>query len=427
MVDEPIRDDSPDIPEDDQDTSSDQSQQQQRPSSSPFSSRSLRRFLKPGGVASGPLPSAGIPGVGGTGGTTGTANIAVQGASKAGGIIGFFSTPPGWITAAIIILLLILILFWYLFLQKQNGDVTVTLTKTGPAEVKNPVTPEDDPANEFEYNLNVAYTGNPSSITVTDYLPEGVEYVEGSASASGGMYNATSHTVTWNLAGGGGSTGASGPSNLDTYNQSALSALGFPSPQDGAKTLSAEGVKRWDEGAGAAVLKATGIVGIDAGLIGAWSFFEGINYDMKYDNCDDGRNGADTNPLTRCGVTSNWQVGGVGIRPSEQLGVLTEAFEKMYGKSDAATVQKVGQDVYTKIGRSGTFPSISAAEAASSFSSNPDLAGDLMRDYQIGAYVLAKLFKSYGNNVAGTMEGWSAQYYNRQDYINTVKALYDAR
>jgi uncharacterized repeat protein (TIGR01451 family) len=324
---------------------------------------------------------------------------------------------------------LIIILFIFMILMKQNLEgVTVTLTKSGPAAVENPVTPEEDPANEFEYTLNVAYTGNPSSISVTDYLPEGVEYVEGSASASGGMYNATSHTVTWNLSGGGGgSTGASGPSNLDTYNQSTLSALGFPTPQDGAVKLSAEGLKRWDEGAGAAILKATGIIGIDAGLIGAWSFFEGINYDMQFDNCDDGRNGADSNPLTPCGVTSNWQVGGVGIRPSEQVGVLTEAFEKMYGKSDAATVQKVGQDVYTKIGRSGTFPSKSAADIASSFSSNPDQAGDLMRDYQIGAYVLAKLFKSYGSNVAGTMEGWSAQYYNRQNYINTVKALYDAR
>lgn len=425
MEDEPNRPDTPNMPEEDQNSSNDQGQQQSS-SSYPFSSRSIRRFLKPGGVSKGPLPTAGvpnpvpsIPGVGGPAGTV------VQGASKAGGIIGYFSTPvPGWLTIAIIIVILLILLFWYLILQKQDSNVTVTLTKSGPAAVKNPVTPEDDPANEFEYTLNVAYTGNPSSITVTDYLPEGVEYVEGSASASGGMYNPTTHTVTWNLAGGGGggSTGATGPSNLDTFNQSYFSGLGFPTPQDGAKTLSAEGLKRWDEGAGAAVLKASSIVGIDPGIVGAWSFFEGINYDMKVDNCQDSE--YDLN--TPCN-SSNWQVGGPGVRPAEQLGVLAQAFEKMYGSSDASTVQKVGQSVYSKIGRSGTFPSKSASEIASSFSSNPDLAGDLMRDYSIGAYILATIFKEMGNGVADTMEGWSPTYYNRQDYINTIKALYDAR
>lgn len=428
MEDEPNRPDTPDMPEEDTDSSSDQGQQsqsQQGPSS---------RSLKPRGVSQGPLPSVGVPGgsaipsvgIPGAGGTTQTAATVVQGASRIGGIIGFFSTPPGWITLAFLILLIIL-LFIFLVLMKQDlAGVTVTLTKTGPTEVKNPVSPADDPANEFEYTLNVAYTGNPSSITVTDYLPEGVEYVEGSASASGGMYNASTHTVTWSLSGGGGgTTGVSGPSNLDTFNQSYFSGLGFPTPQDGAKTLSAEGLKRWDEGAGAAVLKAAGIVGIDPGIVGAWSFFEGINYDMKVDNCQDSE--YDLN--TPC-ASNNWQVGGPGVRPGEQIGVLAEAFEKMYGSSDASTVQKVGQAVYAKIGRSGTFPSKSAATLASDFRNGGaarDQVGDLMRDYSIGAYVLATIFKEMGNNVAGTMEGWSAQYYNRQDYINTIKALYDAR
>ncbi len=425
MEDESTRPDTPDIPEEDQNPSRDQDQQQQG-SSSLFSSHSLRKSFGQGSVSNGPLPSVGVPG---TGGATQTATTVVQGASRIGGIIGFFSTPPGWVTLAIIILLIILLFIFLILMNQKLGleGVTVTLTKTGPTEVKNPVTPEDDPANEFEYTLNVAYTGNPSSISVTDYLPEGVEYVEGSASASGGMYNASSHTVTWNLSGGGGggATGATGPSNLDTFNQSYFSGLGFPTPQNGAKTLSAEGLKRWDEGAGAAVLKASGIVGIDPGIVGAWSFFEGINYDMKVDNCQDSE--YDLN--TPC-ASNNWQVGGPGVRPGEQTGVLAEAFEKMYGSSDASTVQKVGQAVYAKIGRSGTFPSKSAATLASDFKNGGaarDQVGDLMRDYSIGAYVLAKIFKEMGNGVADTMEGWSAQYYNRQDYINTIKALYDAR
>lgn len=371
-----------------------------------------------GAAASGASASAGAAGA------AGSSMAATGSATAGGGIIAFFSTPPGWVTLGIIIILLLLIFIILEFNKPDDQNVTVTLAKSGPEAVKNPISPSDDPANELEYTLNVSYTGNPSSINVTDYLPEGVEYVEGSAS-NDGTYNSSSHTVTWNLSGGGGTTGGSGSSSLNTFNQSYFSGLGFPTPQDGVVKLSADGLKRWDEGAGAAVLKAAGIVGIDPGIVGAWSFFEGINYDMKVDNCQDSE--YDLN--TPC-ASNNWQVGGPGVRPGEQVGILAEAFEKMYGSSDASTVQKVGQDVYSKIGRSATFPSKSAATLASDFRNGGaarDQVGDLMRDYSIGAYVLATIFKEMGNGVADTMEGWSTTYYNRQDYINTIKALYDAR
>lgn len=331
----------------------------------------------------------------------------------------------GWIAVGVGIAggILLIILLIIIITQQvtMDGKVSIDVQKTGPLVTPNPVQDEE---NLVTYVIEGSYSGPIGSVVVVDTLPPETEYV-----SSGGPVEPTvnGNVITWNIVTGSGTgTTLTGPSNLDTFNQSYFSSIGFPAPS-GTVQLSAEGLQRWDEGAGAAILKAAGIIGIDPGLIGAWSFFEGINYDPAVDNCDDGRNGEDTNPLTRCGNTSNWQVGGVGIRPSEQLGVLAEAFEQMYGSSDASTVQRVGQDVYSKIGRSGTFPSISAAEAASSFSSNPDLAGDLMRDWQIGAYILAKLFKSYGNSVADTMERWSPEYYNRQKYINWVKALYDAR
>lgn len=340
------------------------------------------------------------------------------------------ATMPVWgpyaIGAGVVgfIILLIIIVLIATLQSTLAGEVNVDIQKSGPVQINNPVFGQDT---YLEYTITVSYSGPVSSITVTDYLPEELEYVPGVSVDAPVQPTVNGNTITWVVPiSGSTSTGATGPSNLDTFNQAYFSGLGFPSP-NGDVTLSQEGLRRWDEGAGAAILKAAGIIGIDPGLIGAWSFFEGINYDPAVDNCDDGRNGEDTNALTRCSNTSNWQVGGVGIRPSEQLGVLAEAFEQMYGSSDASTVQRVGQEIYTKIGRSGTFPSISAAEAASRFASNPDLAGDLMRDNQIGAYILAKLFKSYGNNVANTMEGWSSTYYNRQKYINWVNALYEAR
>jgi uncharacterized repeat protein (TIGR01451 family) len=241
MEDEPIRPDSPDTPDENQDNSNEQNQQKQK--SSHPSPRTLQKLMKPGGIPKGPVPPVGMPGVAsglGAGGSAaggagaGAAGSAASGASAAatgastaasgaGGIIGFFSTPPGWVVLALIILFL-LILFLYLALQnQQNGEVTVTLTKTAPAEVKN-----DE---NIPYKLNVSYTGNPSQIIVTDPLPENTEFV--SAGQNAQTLDASGKpttdptkvkTVKWTLSGSGGNsasgsgtaTGDNSPPNKDT-------------------------------------------------------------------------------------------------------------------------------------------------------------------------------------------------------------------
>ena len=156
-----------------------------------------------GGAAAGGA-AAGTTGAAASGAAAGTGA-----AASGGGIIAFFSTPPGWVVLAIILLLLIILLL-YLALQNQNPQgVSVTLTKTAPAEVKN-----DE---NIPYKLSVSYTGNPNQIIVTDPLPANTEFVSAGQNAQtlDASGNPTTdpkkvRTVKWTLSGGGSSGTSTG-------------------------------------------------------------------------------------------------------------------------------------------------------------------------------------------------------------------------
>lgn len=115
-------------------------------------------------------------------------------------------TPGFWALIIILILLLILIIILLILSYNQNnGDVTVHVTKTGPKEVPNPTSQDvatADPS-DIKYEIKVSWTGGPSSIVVTDKIPDNTEFV----SATGPYtYDEATRTVKWNITAGGSGT-----------------------------------------------------------------------------------------------------------------------------------------------------------------------------------------------------------------------------
>lgn len=191
--------------------------------------KSIGRFAKSGG---GKLLNAGFHGASGAPPKIANAFRPAFSSERRAVPFGFARPPipvaPSWaiavftnpgVLAGIIVVILLLILFGELF--KEEGEVSVRITKTGPEQVPNP---SASTPTEFTYRINGTYSGNPSSISVTDYLPPEVEYV--SATGPNPSYNSGNHTVTWNLqglagtgtGGGGGGGGISDPCEVGAPN-----------------------------------------------------------------------------------------------------------------------------------------------------------------------------------------------------------------
>lgn len=183
----------------------------------------------------------------------------------------------------------------------------------------------------------------------------------------------------------------------------------------------------------APAMKAANSLGIDVGYVGFWSFFEGINYNLTFNNCD---NASDRwNPNKACSST-NVQVG-PGVRPYDLPNTaLQDAFDAMYGAHDDATVKRVGQQVLANMqSRHGikitypatSFPEISLQEIMKADTpENKHWFEYLVRDDAISMYYLARTFKESmaQGKLADVMEGWGSSY-PRQQVINYIKAVYD--
>jgi hypothetical protein len=223
-----------------------------------------------------------------------------------------------------------------------------------------------------------------------------------------------------------------------TFDEKKFAALGFPPPQSpNPVQLDPKGLERWKQYGVAAAVKAAQLTGVDAGIIGFWSFYEGVNYDYAYNNCVN----TSVSINEPCG-SNNWQTGNFAAQPANAAAYLQEAFDKMYGGHDDATVQKVGQAVVDAVPQrdpgqkitypSTTFPKTSLQALINGFNSG-DLASrawvsNLARDDALGAYIQAKVFKAQGLDAgfADSMLYDGGVYYNKQKIVNTIQAVYDA-
>ena len=329
----------------------------------------------------------------------------------------------------------------------QETDQPVSIDKRGPDKVNN--------NDLIPYDIYVSYPGTATNIVVTDPIPDKSEFVSAT-----GVYTCEpspcgprTTVVTWyanqqdSIVPPSGEPPSTSPPHSDSgFDQAKFERMGFPPPQDpNPIVLDAKGLERWKSGAMQAAIKASGATGVDVGIIGFWSFYEGINYDATYDNCNkEGSEGpaGDSDMNTPCGYT-NWQVGN-GIRPAEQVSVFDSAFKAMYGNSDTATVQRVGQGVIDTIAKnyatkitypSSTFPNISlqSIQANMGDMATRTWAGHLTRDDGISMYILASIFRgSAAPDPSGFADslmydgGCASCFYNKQRIINTIKAVYDA-
>lgn len=219
-----------------------------------------------------------------------------------------------------------------------------------------------------------------------------------------------------------------------TFDVNKFKALGFPAPQDPDPVkLDPKGLALWKQYAMPAAVKAAQITGVDVGLIGFWSFSEGVNYDMAANTCGGGNTPIGVNG--QC-ATDNWQGGNFAVQPGQQAGRLQAAFDAMYGNHDDATVQKVGQSVIDAVAQrtsskvtypASTFPKVSLQSLVSNMGDPASRAwvGLLMDDDQIGAYVLAMVWKDTGLN-SSFADNILYGYGSKQNIINIIKAVYDA-
>lgn len=189
MDDEQYRDDQ------DQQDSSQESSSSQRPSIN-----QLRRTLQNRQL--GRISPFRLPGLSKLGGKSGSSGLGstIRTGAQAARVLSFFATPPGIVTLILLLILVIIILFFLVF-DLSSKDVSVTLTKTGPEEVKN--------GENINYTLNVKYTGSPREIVVTDKIPPDTEFVAASG-AGNPIYDPATRTVTWRIpiSGGGMGTGS---------------------------------------------------------------------------------------------------------------------------------------------------------------------------------------------------------------------------
>jgi uncharacterized repeat protein (TIGR01451 family) len=114
------------------------------------------------------------------------AQAARQAALAAGRAIIF--NPYVWIPLLILLLLIILYIIIFQTGNEEKNQNVLQLAKTGPDSAKN--------GDSLPYTITVTYPGTAQDIIITDHLPDGTKYIE----APEGKYDATTNTVTWNLA-----------------------------------------------------------------------------------------------------------------------------------------------------------------------------------------------------------------------------------
>lgn len=235
------------------------------------------------------------------------------------------------------------------------------------------------------------------------------------------------------------------------FPQELYSSYGFPNPSS-PKQMSEDTLFRWNNYLRPHAQKAAQIVGVDVGLIGMWPWLE--SQITTLDNCGD----SDHDPNTLCNWNDTlWQVGW-GIFPEWESVYLQEAVDAM---RPGETLQQIGNRVISEsqelkaggkrcpkdewyesvickpYNPSYTFPNVTSVNDLISKGKNGDLEAQkqvalLMKDDAIGAYILAKKFKSYVDNnsnkkVADLMAGWPPYTpYQPQNVVNYIAGVYAA-
>jgi len=374
------------------------------------------------------------------------------------------ASPWFWIVLLIILLLLLILFLLLGVFDDQSGNL-VSITKSRDKEfVDNPPadagyatalsTPQD-----ITYTLNVSYSDQTQSITVTDPIPENAIFVSADNNAEptkDGNGNVTS--VRWTITPSGSSapssatsasasisgstsisTTSQGPTSSFVFDAAKFSGYGFPAPQDpNPAKLSGNDLARWKTMMPYAVI-ASQKTGVDVGILGMWAWIESTFYSYM-NNCGD--KASLSNQNSYCDYQRIlYQIGAFGNHPEFTLSYLKEAFENMH---PGETVQAVGQKVLDNskdatlcskkdcpITNPSSFPDISIDDLVSKTRAGDVdarmLTYSLYKDDAIGAYLLAKHFKDIGVNskLASSMRGWGS-YYDPQKIINHIKGIYDA-
>lgn len=305
----------------------------------------------------------------------------------------------------------------------------LTLTLIGPSPVPNKT--------NLTFSINSSYSGS-QEIEILASIPQNTRFISAT-----GNHNIQGNLISWRLSGntptessGDQGTGLSG-STLALYQ-----SYGFPAPANPRNLTDSESF-RWETYLRPNAEKAASIVGVDIGFIGMWALLEN-SITTYMDNCLD----EEFDPNTPCpGWGGNWQVG-YGMHPAHDMTRIEEAMNAMHpGKTlkqigDQVIRESSQQDKYVPgsripfapITNPSSFPDVTIGEViAGANSGNGEmrhLLGVILKDDAIGAYVLAKKFKSYvdSNNeltVAARMEGWGA-YYDRNKVINYVAGIYNS-
>lgn len=352
-----------------------------------------------------------------------------------------------------IILILLLLLMGGDFDNPNQNDEEFTpvyITKESDKEkIGNPDTNET-----VTYSIRTTYEGLASDIIVTDPIPEGVEYVssdpKGKLFDKNGKETSNPKNVTkivWSLRDIQYGTASESATPTGTQNNvpsvrfdaDFYASEGFPTPQEpNPIELDPRALDIWKNDVAQYAVQAGEILGVDPGLIGHWSFLEGINYNISFNNCND--TGDRYNPNQPCSV-NNWQLGH-GVRPAETVKYLREAFEEMYGDASPETIQRVGQGVLNKMKErypdkaitkpTSTFPRLTIDELENGMGQEDTRmwVGHLMRDDALYAYLIAKILKYHVDEtqpLAEVMLGWGPDdHYAPQRVINFIKAVYDA-
>lgn len=229
-----------------------------------------------------------------------------------------------------------------------------------------------------------------------------------------------------------------------TYDVNRFAAYGFPppntEPDKSGKKMEGEALRRWNKYKDLA-MKASVATRTDIGFIGMWPLLEN-SFDTFMDNCAD----TDHNPNTPCASWgSNWQVG-LGIHPGNMPWAYEDGVSAMYGNTNDATVQNIGQSVLDTAKAAGRpltlvsdpFPTISlnsTIDAAKNGDQNARLLiATLSKDPALGLYLVGAHFgskdvgKEPKSEMATRMNNWPpAGAYTPQRISNLIKSIYDAK
>lgn len=96
------------------------------------------------------------------------------------------SNPIVWVIVAVVLIILFLIII--IIGTPDPNAIPLVINKTGPATANN--------GDQLDYQIVVSYAGNAESITITDIIPSGTEYVGSNPPAS---FDPATQTATWNL------------------------------------------------------------------------------------------------------------------------------------------------------------------------------------------------------------------------------------